>query len=97
MVNPPLFSIKYTVHLWYHYINGVYVWHLVHHHKYINQFKLPILSEFLYVLVLSVDVWLVSGLWIGLFSKTKVICVMPLEKPLLDYAVSLHCVEVQRN
>ena len=36
VVNPPVFSIKYTVHLWYYYTNSAYLWHLVHHHEYIK-------------------------------------------------------------
>ena len=31
MVNPLVFTIKYTVHLCYHYTNGACLWHLVHH------------------------------------------------------------------
>ena len=33
VVNPLVFAIKYTVHLWYHYTNGACLGHLVHRHE----------------------------------------------------------------
>ena len=44
------------------------------------------------MLVLSIDFWVFLGLWIGRFSETEVIHIMPLEKSLLAYVVSLNFV-----